>query len=237
MIARAVLNFVFVLIMGGGLVPAFAQGSDQNALAPPPELPPPVVIAPELPKGAIELAPQARPSPPVVPSALLKSIAPPAAEAILPDRFTLDPRPALIAHGKGEWERAYDQIREAVTRVTRTAEASALHITGYPVAVFLETSDSGFTYDLMLPIEKAPSTPNAEWPADLRIGETPSGKAIRFVHLAAYDEIDGAYEQITAYLDAKDIVVKDAFIEEYITFGDKSNSPESTINIIVQPKK
>ena len=57
------------------------------------------------------------------------------------------------------------------------------------------------------------------------------------MHLASYDEIDGAYEQITAYLDAKDIVVKDAFIEEYLAFGDKSNSPETMINILVQPKK
>lgn len=164
-------------------------------------------------------------------------MAPPASDVILPDRLTLEPRPSLIAHGKGEWEKAYDQIRETVAKLKNAAEKTKLSVTGYPLTIFVETSETGFTYDIMLPIAAVPSTPLTEFASDLRIGETPSGKAIRFVHLASYDEIDGAYEQITAYLDAKEIVVKDAFIEEYLVFGEKSNSPETTINILVQPKK
>ena len=35
------------------------------------------------------------------------------------------------------------------------------------------------------------------------------------MHKGAYDEIDTTYETITTYLDAKDIVAKDAFIEEF----------------------
>ena len=70
----------------------------------------------------------------------------------------------------------------------------------------------------------------------MRLGFTPEGKALRFTHLAAYDDIDGTYEQITAYLDAKDIVAKDAFIEEYLSFGDTSASSTTTVNIFVQPK-
>jgi len=228
------------LALGVGLLPVGAQSIDQMPLAPPPDLPPPVVMPLETPKGALEAPPApapAAPAPPASATATFKSVAPPASDVILPDRLTLESRPALIAHGKGEWEKAYDQIRDAVSKLKTTAEKSKLDVTGYPLTIFVETSEAGFTYDIMLPIAVAPTSPLGDLGSDIRIGETIEGKAIRFVHLASYDEIDGAYEQITAYLDAKDIVVKDAFIEEYLIFGEKSNSPETTINILVQPKK
>ena len=57
------------------------------------------------------------------------------------------------------------------------------------------------------------------------------------MHLASYDEIDGAYEQITAFLDAKEIDVRDSFIEEYVTLGATDKDPATTINIIIQPKE
>jgi effector-binding domain-containing protein len=228
------------LALGFGLLPVGAQSIDQMPLAPPPELPPPVVMPLETPKGALEAPPASAPAAPASPAsatATLTSVAPPASDVILPDRLTLVSRPALIAHGKGEWEKAYDQIREAVSKLKNAAEKSKLTVTGYPLTIFVETSDTGFTYDIMLSIAVVPPSPLSDLGSDIRIGETIAGKAIRFVHLASYDEIDGAYEQITAYLDAKDIVVKDAFIEEYMIFGEKSNSPETTINILVQPKK
>ena len=228
------------LALGFGLLPVGAQSIDQMPLAPPPDLPPPVVMPLETPKGALEAPPAPAPAAPASPAsatATFKSVAPPASDVILPDRLTLESRPALIAHGKGEWEKAYDQIREAVSKLKSVAEKSKLDVTGYPLTIFVETSETGFTYDIMLPIAAAPTSPLSDLGSDMRIGETIAGKAIRFVHLASYDEIDGAYEQITAYLDAKDIVVKDAFIEEYLIFGEKSNSPETTINILVQPKK
>ena len=239
MAKRFVPLFGLFLALGMGILPLRAQTIDSTPLAPPPDLPPPVVMPIETPKGALDAPAAPAPSEPAAPAsatAVFKSVAPPASEVILPDRLTLESRPALITHGKGEWEKAYDQIREAVTKLKAAAEKSKLSVVGYPLTIFIETDNSGFTYDIMLPIAAA-SPPPPDLASDIKLGETPTGKAIRFVHLASYDEIDGAYEQITAYLDAKDIVVKDAFIEEYLAFGDKSNSPETTINILVQPKK
>ena len=238
MAKRFVPLFGLFLALGMGILPLRAQTIDSTPLAPPPDHPPPVVMPIETPKGALEAPAAPAPSEPAAPAsatAVFKSVAPPASEVILPDRLTLESRPALITHGKGEWEKAYDQIREAVAKLKAAAEKSKLSVVGYPLTIFIETDNSGFTYDIMLPI--AGASPPPDLAGDIKLGETPTGKAIRFVHLASYDEIDGAYEQITAYLDAKDIIVKDAFIEEYLAFGDKSNSPETTINILVQPKK
>jgi len=238
MAKRFVPLFGLFLALGMGILPLRAQTIDSTPLAPPPDLPPPVVMPLETPKGALEAPAGPAPSEPAAPAsdtAVFKSVAPPASAVILPERLTLESRPALITHGKGEWEKAYDHIREAVAKLKAAAEKSKLSVVGYPLTIFIETDNSGFTYDIMLPI--AGASPPPDLAGDIKLGETPTGKAIRFVHLASYDEIDGAYEQITAYLDAKDIIVKDAFIEEYLAFGDKSNSPETTINILVQPKK
>ena len=238
MAKRFVPLFGLLVAFGMGILPLRAQAIDSTPLAPPPDLPPPVVIPLETPKGALEAPVAPAPGAPDAPASatvVFKSVAPPISEVILPDRLTLESKPALITHGKGEWEKAYDQIREAVTKLKSAAEKSKLSVIGYPLTIFVETNNAGFTYDIVLPI--APASPVSDLPGDVKLGETPSGRAIRFVHLASYDEIDGAYEQITAYLDAKDIVVKDAFIEEYLAFGDKANSPETMINIFVQPKK
>jgi effector-binding domain-containing protein len=40
---------------------------------------------------------------------------------------------------------------------------------------------------------------------------------LRFVHRGPYDDIDSTYETVTAYLDAKNIEVKDFFVEEYVS--------------------
>ena len=208
------------------------KGDATPALAPSPA-PSPAPVQPQLPQGAL-ITPEAVPT---SPAPTLLSLAPPVSEVTLPDSLELPAKPALIVHGKAQWETAYDEIRSAFTRGRATAAKAGLNIVGYPITIFVETNDTAFTYDAILPIASIPDAVPPDFPTDTRLGTTPSGKAIRFAHLAAYDEIDGAYEQITAYLDAKDIVVKDAFIEEYLVFGDTSSSPATTINIFVQPKK
>ena len=72
---------------------------------------------------------------------------------------------------------------------------------------------------------------------EIKFGKTPEGKAFRFVHKDAYEEIDGTYETITAYLDAKDIVARDAFIEEYVAEMKDATDPDLEVNIYVQPKE
>ena len=67
-------------------------------------------------------------------------------------------------------------------------------------------------------------------------GLTPAGPSLRFVHVAPYDDIDSTYETITAYLEAKSIVVKDAFLEEYVSELKDAGDPNLEINVYVQPR-
>ena len=59
----------------------------------------------------------------------------------------------------------------------------------------------------MIPVASIPEG-KTELTPEIKFGKTPEGKAFRFVHKDAYEEIDGTYETITAYLDAKDIVAQ-----------------------------
>jgi effector-binding domain-containing protein len=69
----------------------------------------------------------------------------------------------------------------------------------------------------------------------VRFARTPEGRAYHFVHKGPYDDIDSTYETITAYLDAKGILAKDVFIEEYAT-DFTTSADDLEINIFVQPR-
>ncbi|WP_336490753.1 GyrI-like domain-containing protein [Methylobacterium nigriterrae] len=132
------------------------------------------------------------------------------------DEVSLPPKPAAILSGKTKWEEAVPSLKAAFARIEGELAKAGIGPTGRPIAVFAKTDDDGFQYEAMIPIGQMPSAKPAE-SEGVHFGTTPSGKALRFPHKGSYDEIDGTYETLTAYLDAKDIVVQDRFIEEYVT--------------------
>ena len=104
-----------------------------------------------------------------------------------------------------------------------------------PLTVFVETDDAGFSYQAMVPVESAAaSRPNLT--PEIGFGRTPEGKAYQFLHRGPYETIDSTYETITAYLDAKGLVVKDVFVEEYLTDLTDRADDSLEINIFVQPQ-
>ena len=132
------------------------------------------------------------------------------------DAVTLPAKPAAILPGKTKWEEAVPSLKQAFATIEADLARMGLPPAGRPLAVFTRTDDDGFEYEAMIPVAAAPSPAQAA--ADgLRFGTTPSGKALRFAHKGSYESIDGTYETLTAYLDAKDIVVQDHFVEEYGT--------------------
>ena len=80
---------------------------------------------------------------------------------------------------------------------------------------FLEADDVGFKYRAEIPIEAIPDG-KTSLSDSVKFGQTPVGKAMRFEHRGAYDDIDATYEAITAYLDEKGTDAQDVFVEEYL---------------------
>ena len=137
-----------------------------------------------------------------------------------------------MIHGTASWDDGYAAITAAITKIKTEVEKAGLKINGRPITVFLETSDDNFTYDAMVPIEAIPAGKD-KLTAEIRLGKSPPGKAIKFQHRAAYEEIDSTYEAITAYLDEKGLEAQNLFIEEYINDVKSPEDPTLEVNIYV----
>ncbi len=150
------------------------------------------------------------------------------------DAIALEPKPALIVSGQATWDKGLETLSEVFRRLDADAARLGLQVAGRPLTYFVETDGMGFRYDAFLPVDRLPEMGAAL--GDIRAGATPAGPALRFTHKAPYEDIDGTYEGITAYLDAKGLVVRDQFIEEYV--GDPRDGADANfeVNVYVQPR-
>jgi effector-binding domain-containing protein len=219
-----VLSAALVLVAGGPIAAQQAAPPPSTAPAPAQSSPLPTTTAPNpAPDPGKSPAPapeQAVAPPPAGQTAVGTPGRPPLVdkpgEPGDVDEVTLPAKPAAILSGKTKWEEAVPNLKQAFARIEAELAKIGVAPAGRPLSVFTRTDDDGFEFEAMIPVAAAPTTPPAE--ADgLHFGTTPSGKALRFAHHGSYESIDSTYETLTAYLDAKDIVVQDKFVEEYAT--------------------
>jgi effector-binding domain-containing protein len=141
-------------------------------------------------------------------------------------------RVTIQTHGAAKWEEGYGKIIDAIAKLRAAAQKAGLKETGRPVAVFTDTDDAGFKFDAMLPVD-APADAKPDLGADISIAQAPSGKAVRFEHRGAYDDIDSTYEAITAYLDEKGLEARNLFVEEYVVEAKDSSDVALQVDIYV----
>lgn len=144
-------------------------------------------------------------------------------------------KPTVVFAGISPWDDAFNNLNNAVAKLDGELKKAGIAPAGRPLTIFVDTDDNGFKYEVMIPIAQVPDG-KTELTPEIKFGKTPEGKAFRFVHKDAYDEIDGTYETITAYLDIKEIVAQDAFIEEYVSDFTDAQDTNFEVNIYVQPK-
>lgn len=175
-------------------------------------------------------------APPSAPDGARTTLVPSPGDPTGVEDVVLPGKPAAIATGISNWEQAFDNLKTAFAKIEDELKRAGIAPTGKPLTVFVHTDDQGFRYEAMIPVASIPEG-KTELTPEIKFGKTPEGKAFRFVHKDAYEEIDGTYETITAYLDAKDIVARDAFIEEYVSEMKDATDPDLEVNIYVQPKE
>lgn len=221
------LKVVSVLALLGAS-PLYAQ---QTAPANPPAATTPA--APPVTPPATPPATPATPPPVATPATPAPATPSPAQESAAgPTEVMLEPRPVLILTGESTWDDGYENLNKAFDTLKAEAKRLNLAVTGKPLAAFQETDDQKFKYDAMVILEK-------EAPADTKpqggitIGKSLAGKAFRFNHVGAYDDIDSVYEAITAWLDEKGLTAKGAFVEEYVNAPQGSDDSKLELNIYV----
>lgn len=196
-----------------------ATAFGQTAPSPAPAEPAPPATAPAVPPAAG----QARPT-----------LVPDSAEDVA--EVTLAPKPAAIISGTSGAEDGFKTLREAFRKLEEELAKAGIAPAGRPLAIFQQFNpDGSFNYDALIPIARAPEG-RALLTNEIKFGETPAGKALRFTHSGAYDEVEQTYDMIEVYLEAKGIVVKDPIVEEFVTDPKDAADAELKLNIFVQPK-
>ena len=144
----------------------------------------------------------------------------------------LPARPFAYVEGKADRDEIYSAILGSLGVVKREMDKAGLVSKGSPLAVFVESDDTGFKYHAGYPLAAAPEGKSSLSDA-VKIGQTPSGKAMRFEHQGAYADIDATYDAITAYLDEKGVDAQDSFVEEYVNDVKDGDDPTLQVNIYV----
>lgn len=149
------------------------------------------------------------------------------------EEITLVARTVVLIKGAATWDSAFDTLLEAFKTLSAYIRRENLTATGAPMVIYTATEDTGFQFEAAIPIGEEPKSPPS---GDIRIGKSPTGKAVKFVHRGSYDAMDTSYELITNYLDDRRLEAKELFIEEYAT--DPLTTPEDklVINVLVPLK-
>ncbi|OYU48107.1 MAG: hypothetical protein CFE31_14065 [Rhizobiales bacterium PAR1] len=141
-------------------------------------------------------------------------------------------RPVLRLKGQSTWDQGFASLKTAIATLEAETKRLSLPRDGNPLAYFVDSDDLGFTYEMMLPLAAA-------IPAGTTLGtgfdaaQSPGGRAVIFPNEGAYDEIDTAYEALTAWLDDKNLVSTGKFLEEYEFIPEKSDETTMKLKIVV----
>ena len=194
---------------------------------------PPAAEAPTPPSSAKPGEPPSATNPaPAAPDGANPTGPAPSGEASTGETVDLPARPFAYVEGKADKDEIYSAILNSLSSVKRDMDKANLAPSGRPLAVFVESDDTGFKFHAGYPLAAAPEGKSSLSDA-VKIGQTPSGKAMRFEHQGAYGDIDATYDAITAYLDDKGIDAQDTFVEEYANDVKDPDDPTLQVNIYV----
>ena len=227
-----------VFALAAAVAPHASVAQQAPASAPAPAAPtpaaPPAAQAPAAPSPAPAKpeAPSATNPAPGAPGAAQPAESTPSGEGSTGEAVDLPLRPFAYIEGKADKDEIYSSILGSLGLVKRDMDKANLTPAGRPIAVFVESDDTGFKYHAGYPLTAAPEG-KSSLSDTVKIGQTPTGKAMRFEHQGAYGDIDATYDAITAYLDDKGIDAQDTFIEEYANDVKDPDDPTLQVNIYV----
>jgi effector-binding domain-containing protein len=144
--------------------------------------------------------------------------------------ITLPVKTIVYASGAGTWDKAFDSLVESFKAVRAYLDKAGIQSTGPAMTIYTSIDDTGFNFQAAIPVAEPPKTPP---PTDLAVGTSPAGKALKFVHRGSFESTVMTYDDISHFLEEKQLDSKDLLIEEYTT--DLLTTPEDklVINIFV----
>jgi effector-binding domain-containing protein len=206
-------GLVAAIVAAGIAAPAFGQTPAGSS-------------APSAPQPAPQAAPQ--PAPQAAPQAAPQN-APVPADAFAEDA-ALTAKTIVYVKGSGSWDKAFDIISGSFKKLKTYLDKEGIKADGLPMTIFTATDDTGFEFEAAVPIAEPPKNPPH---GEFAIGQSPEGKALKFVHRGSYEDLDNTYEAITNYLDDRRLEAKDMFIEEYETDPATADAKKLVVRVYV----
>jgi effector-binding domain-containing protein len=180
---------------------------------------------------------------PAMPSAADAPPPPPAPKADKPksndpfaEEVTLAPKTIIYLKGNTTLDKALETLQDAFKSLNTLIDKQGIAKAGPAMTIYSypdDPDDLSFQFQAAVPIAEAPKNlPKG----DIQVGQSPAGKALKFVYRGSYDAMEDIYEPIASYLDEKQIEVQNIHIEEYQT--DLVTTPEDklVVTIYVLPK-
>ncbi len=149
------------------------------------------------------------------------------------EEVTLTAKPIVYVKGTGAWDSAFATISGALKKVEAYVDKAGLKADGLPMTIFTATDDHGFDYQAAIPLAQQPKDPPR---GEIAAGQSPEGRALKFVHRGSYEAMDDTYEAITNYLDEKRLESKDLLIEQYVTDPVSADEKNLVVNVFVPIK-
>ena len=155
--------------------------------------------------SAVPVPPPAETKSPADPPATAQSPSPPPPAASVQtadpfgEEFTLAPKKVVVMKGTANWDAAFDTLIESFKALTALLDKQGIKASGNSMIVYTSTDDNGFTYLAQIPVDQEPKN----LAKNMSMGNSPEGKALKFVHRGSYDNMDNTYEAITNHLDDK----------------------------------
>jgi effector-binding domain-containing protein len=94
---------------------------------------------------------------------------------------------------------------------------------GQPMAITRGWDENGYQFDAAIPVNGLPDSGDG----NVRIGYSPSGRAVRYTYLGPYDGMLSAYEQLASFMAANGLREGAVSWEHYIS--DPGNTPEEEV--------
>ena len=159
--------------------------------AAPPATPGVTQSAPAAPPAAAAPAtpPQAATPPAAAPAAPPAADSQPSDDSSTGQTLDMVAHPAAYIEGKANWSEGFGALMGAIATINAELTKAGVAASGRPIAVFVETDDTGFGYRAMVPIDKAPEGKTA-LSETVKLGQTPAGRAMKFEHRGSYEDID-----------------------------------------------
>jgi effector-binding domain-containing protein len=149
------------------------------------------------------------------------------------EEVTLTAKPMVFVAGKATWAKAFPTLTEKFKLIAALLGKQQLKPAGPMTTIYTLLHDKGFEFQAAVALAEAPANlPRGE----IKAGQSPAGKALKFVYRGSYDQMEMLYESIVHYFDEKRIERQGLIVEEYVTDPLTTAADKLVINVFVLVK-